>query len=357
VIILSEEMKKILKIITLNKDLDDRSAAKAMELIMSGMTTPAQIGAFLAGLRLKGEKPSEIAAFAKVMRAFSKKVSPEIPKNDIMVDTCGTGGDAIKTFNISTLSALVLAAAGVRVAKHGNRSITSTCGSADLLEGFGVNINAQPEIVKKCIEKVGIGFMFAPVFHPAMKHALGPRKELGIRTVFNILGPLTNPAEAKAQIVGIYSPDLTEKIAQTLKLLGIKRALTFHGMPGLDEFSNIGRTFVSELENGGVRNYVVQVEDFGLTKATIGDIKGGTVEKNIQISLSILNGEKSPKMDIVLMNAAAGLYVASKVDALKDGVELARDVINTGKPHEVLRNLVETSGGNKTIFEKLEDNT
>ncbi|MHA1269456.1 MAG: anthranilate phosphoribosyltransferase [Candidatus Helarchaeota archaeon] len=347
-------MKGILNLLVEKKDLEVKIAEKAMELIMSGKSTSTQIGAFLTALRMKGERPEEIAACAKIMRQFCVKITPKI-SNQILVDTCGTGGDKIKTFNISTISALILAGGDILVAKHGNRSITSTCGSADLLEGFGVKIDATPETVEKCIKNVGIGFMFAPIFHPAMKYAMTPRKELGIRTIFNILGPLTNPANAQAQILGVFSPDLTEKMTKVLKILGLQRALTFHGMPGLDEISNIGNTKISELKDGEIINYQINVKDFGLKKASIEDIKGGNLKDNLKIALNILKGEKSPRTDIVLMNASAGLYIANKIDNLKDGIEVSQEIIDSRKPIEKLKKLIEVSGGNIEKFKILEE--
>ena len=348
------EMKNILEILLAKKNLDMESAEKVMELIMSGQITQAQIGAFLVALRTKGETFQEIAAFARIMRKFCNQITPNIPKDQFLIDTCGTGGDKANTFNVSTIAALIIAGADVYVAKHGNRSVSSSCGSADLLEGFGVNISASPEIVKKCIEEAGIGFMFAPVFHPAMKHAIGPRRELGIRTVFNILGPLTNPASAHGQILGVFSPELTEKMAQTLNMLKVKKALTFHGMPGLDEISSIGKTIISELNDGKIKNYELDVSDFGIKKATLKDIDGGTLEDNLKIALNVLNGESSPKSDIVLMNSGAGLYIAGKANTMKEGIALSKEVIEKGKPLEKLKQLINVSGGDLEKFKALE---
>ena len=349
------EMKKILEELIEKKDLDKKSAENAMELIMSGNSTPAQIGAFLVALRSKGESFQEIAALARIMRKYCKQITPKIPKNEVLLDTCGTGGDKLNTFNISTIAALILAGAGIHVAKHGNRSVSSMCGSADLLEGLGVNITASPEVVQKCIEESGMGFMFAPVFHPAMKYAIGPRKELQIRTVFNILGPLTNPASAHTQILGIFSPDLTEKMAQTLKLLDVKRALTFHGMPGLDEISNLGKTIVSELNDGEIKNYQLDVPDFDVTKASIKDIEGGDLDANLKITIDILNGQQSPKADIVCINVAAGLYVTGKANNYKEGMTIAREIIEKGNPLKKLKKLIEVSGGSLEKLKILEE--
>ncbi len=349
------EMKNILELLISKKNLDVESAERVMEIIMSGNATQAQIGAFLVALRTKGESFEEIAAFARIMRNFCNQISPKIPKDQFLIDTCGTGGDKANTFNVSTIAALIIAGAGVYVAKHGNRSVSSSCGSADLLEGLGVNITASPEIVKKCIEEAGIGFMFAPVFHPAMKHAIGPRRELGIRTIFNILGPLTNPASAHGQILGVFSPELTEKMAQTLNLLNVKKAMTFHGMPGLDEISSVGKTIISELNNGNIKNYELDVSDFGIKKSTLDDIKGGTLEDNLKITLNILKGESSPKTDIVLMNSAAGLYIAGKVSSLEEGISLSKEIIEKEKPLEKLKDLVNVSGGDLDKLKTLEE--
>ncbi|MHC1592192.1 MAG: anthranilate phosphoribosyltransferase [Candidatus Helarchaeales archaeon] len=338
-----------------NEDLAESLAERSMELLMSGQVSPTQIGAFLTALKMKGENIIEIAALARIMKKFCNSIEPRVPSNVVLLDTCGTGGDSFKTFNISTLSALVLAGGGISIAKHGNRAITSACGSADLLEGFGVNITASPEIVKECIEKAGIGFMFAPVFHPAMKHVMKSRRELGFRTVFNILGPLTNPAGAKFQILGTFSPMLTEKMAGVLKQLGMERALTFYGDPGLDEISSIGRTIISELKDGEIKTYEITVSDFGLEKARISDIQGGTLEDNLRIGFSILMGEKSRKTDIVLMNSAAGFYVAGMSDSFEEGVELARQSLESGRAMKKLKELVKFSGGNIEFLEAMEE--
>ncbi|MHA1785605.1 MAG: anthranilate phosphoribosyltransferase [Candidatus Helarchaeota archaeon] len=352
---MSLEMKNILNLIITDKDLDENTAEQAMELIMSGDATLAQIGAFLVAMRKKGENFKEIAAFARVMRKFCNKITPNIPKNAFLIDTCGTGGDVLNTFNISTSAAFILASADLYVAKHGNRSVSSSCGSADLLEGLGVNINASPEIVKKCIEEAGIGFMFAPIFHPAMKHAIGPRKEIGIRTVFNILGPLTNPASAQGQILGVFSSDLTEKMARTLQVLGVQSALTFHGIAGIDEISNLGKTVFTEIKNNEITNFELDVTDFGIKKAELHDIAGGSVQENIKTALNILNGEKSAKRDIVLMNSAAGLYIANKVQDFKEGIRMSEEIIEKRTPISKLKRLIEISGGDLEKFKVLEE--
>lgn len=317
------------------KDLTREDANNAMKTIMSGGATPAQIGSFLTALRIKEETLEEISEFARVMREFASTIHPKA--KGTLVDTCGTGGDRIKTFNISTIAAFVAAGAGVPIAKHGNRSVTSKCGSADVLEELDVKIDVPPKEVERIIEKVGIGFMFAPLFHGAMKHAIGPRRELGIRTVFNVLGPLTNPANAQAQVLGVFDASLTEKLAGVLKDLGIRRALVVHGVDGLDEISNIGDTRISELRDKKVETYVLSPEDFGLKKASAKDISGGDARYNAELARRILRGEeKGPRQDIVELNAAAGIYVGEKASSIKEGIEVAREVIRKGYAHDKL---------------------
>ncbi|MDI6820191.1 MAG: anthranilate phosphoribosyltransferase [Candidatus Hodarchaeaceae archaeon] len=284
------------------KDLTDAEAEGAMKCIMSGEATPAQIGSFLTALRMKGETIAEITAFARVMREFAARINPNV--NGLLVDTCGTGGDKIKTFNISTAATFVAAGAGVVIAKHGNRSVTSRAGSADVVEALGVRIDLQPREVKRVIEGTGIGFMFAPVFHGAMKHAIGPRREMGVRTVFNVLGPLTNPAGAQAQVVGVYDVALAEKLAHVLARLGCERAMVVHGLGGLDEISTIGVTQISEVFDGGVRSYTISPEDFGIRRASPHAIAGEDAAENALTMLRVLRGEEGPKRDIVLLNAA-----------------------------------------------------
>ncbi|MHA1384071.1 MAG: anthranilate phosphoribosyltransferase [Candidatus Helarchaeota archaeon] len=346
------DMKFILNLLIDGKDLEKKQAEKAMEYIMSGNATPAQIGAFLVALRLKGENFKEVAAFASIMKKFCNNISPKY--NNILIDTCGTGGDIIKTFNISTIAAFVVAGAGIQVAKHGNRSVTSKCGSADLLEGFGVNINANPNVVEKCIES-GIGFMFAPIFHPAMKYAIGPRKEIGLRTVFNILGPLTNPANANSQLLGVFNPDITEKMANALNALGINSAFVVHGEPGIDEISTVGKTKVSELKNGEVRTYLLNPKDFAIPKAKLVDIEGGLIENNLRIAFEILNGSNSRKSDIVHLNSAVAIVLGEKSDSIREGLEVAKESIASGKAYRKLRELIKNSGGDLTRIESLDE--
>lgn len=314
-------------------------ASTVMQEIMEGNATPAQFGAFVTALRLKGETVEEIAGLARTMRAKALRVNI----NEPVVDTCGTGGDGSGTFNVSTAAAFVAAACGLKVAKHGNRAASSQCGSADVLEALGVKIDLNPDQVQKCLEKVGIGFMLAPVFHPAMKYAAAPRKEVGIRTVFNILGPLTNPAGASAQVLGVPEKELTEKMATVLKMLGCQHALVVHGEDGLDEITITGNTFVSELKEGRINNYEISPEDVGLSRAKSESLKGGSAKENAEILDCILKGEKSARRDIVLINAAAALVAGDKVKALREGIALANDAIDSGRAMQKLAELIELS--------------
>lgn len=334
-------MKEILEKLSNGEDLTPSEAGKAMNTIMSGEASDAQIKKFLLALKNKGESIEEIAAFTKVLRAHSIKVHPEAKD---MVDTCGSGGDLLDTFNISTTAAFVAAGAGVSIAKHGNRSVSSKSGSADVLEVLGVNIDLGPEQVEKCIDEVGIGFIFARKYHGAMKHVAQARKELATRTVFNILGPLISPAGVKRQIYGIYDPELTEKLARVLQETGSEHALVVHGMHGLDELSTLGETKVSELKDGAIRTYMIKPEDFGLERAVALDLKGGDPDKNAEILLSILSGEdKGPKRDIVVLNAAAAIYLSGMVQSLKEGVRIAEQSIDSNRAMETLNDLIEVS--------------
>ncbi len=329
-------MKEFIDKLVRGEDLSADEAHGSMKLVMSGGATPAQIGSFLTALRMKGETVEEISEFAKVMREFASTIRPHV--EGMLVDTCGTGGDRIKTFNVSTVSAFVVAGAGVPVAKHGNRSVTSKSGSADVLEALGVNINLPPERVEKLIETVGIGFMFAPLFHGAMKHAVGPRKELGIRTVFNILGPLTNPANADAQVVGVFAEELTDKLGGVLRNLGLKKALVVHGLDGLDEISNIGKTRITEVGRAGIEGYVVSPEDFGLKKASVKEIIGGDSAYNARLAKKILSGEeRGARLDIVLLNAGAAIYAGGAAGSIPEGVDIAREVISDGRALDKLK--------------------
>ncbi|EHP87375.1 anthranilate phosphoribosyltransferase [Methanotorris formicicus] len=330
---ITDAIKKVVEF----KDLDESEAIEVMNEIMGGKATQPQIASILTALRMKGETPVEIASFAKVMREFATKINPKVDK---LVDTCGTGGDNLNTFNISTTVAFVVAGCCVAVAKHGNRSVSSKCGSADVLEALGVNLDIPPKKVEECIEKVGIGFLFAPLYHSAMKHALPVRKEIGIRTVFNVLGPLTNPANAEYQVVGVYDGNLTEKIAEVLKLLGLKGAMVVHGS-GMDEITTTGETKISELKDGDVKTYTITPEEFGFKRANVDELKGGDAKENARILREILDGKEGAKRDIVLINAAAALYVCNEAKSLEEGIKMAEKSIDSGKAMEKLEKLVE----------------
>lgn len=317
-------------------DLTEQEAEMVMGEIMRGEATPSQIAAIITALRMKGEKVSEIAGFARSMRASALKVNS---RQNPLVDTCGTGGDSSGTFNISTLAALVMAGAGVAVAKHGNRSVSSRCGSADMLEALGVRIDLGPEEVGRCIDEIGIGFLFAQRLHPAMKHAAAVRKEIGIRTIFNILGPLTNPAGATAQLVGTYSASLAVTMAEALKLLGTGRAIVVHGHGGLDEFSTTGPNQFVYL-NSEISIHCISPEELGLRPAPIETLLGGTPRENAAIALEILNGKQGPKRDIVLFNAAAGIMVSGKADNMAAGLAIATEAIDSGKAMGKLEALI-----------------
>ncbi len=336
------DFKGIISKVVEGRDLSEEEAAQAMQAIMSGSATPAQIASFLTALRMKGERVAEIAAFARVMREFASTISPKV--NGKLVDTCGTGGDSVKSFNISTISAFVASGSGIAIAKHGNRSVTSKSGSADLLEALGVNINLTPEQVEKLIEQIGIGFMFAPIFHGAMKHAITPRKEIGIRTVFNILGPLTNPANAQAQLLGVFSQELVPTLAEVLERLGVERAMVVHGMEGLDEISICSETKVAELKNHSIEVYTISPEDFGFKRAKVEDILGGSPQENAELAKRILKGEEQgAKRDIVILNSAAAIYVAGKAKSIDSAINMAENSIDSGKALEKLNQLVEMS--------------
>ena len=303
---------------------------------MNGEATPAQFGAFVTALRLKGETVDEIVGMAKTMRA--KAIHVNI--NEPVVDTCGTGGDARGTFNISTATALVAAGARLKVAKHGNRAMSSQCGSADVLEALGVKIDLDAEGVRRCIEEVGIGFMFAPLFHPAMKYAAAPRREIGIRTVFNLIGPLTNPAGAGAQVVGVADGAMIEKMTMALEGLGCRHALVVHGESGLDEIAINGRTLVYELKDGEIESYYISPGGFGLSEASLDSIRGGTAAENAAILRNILSGNRGPQRDVVLMNAAAVMLAGDRAENMKQGFKLAEEMIDSGRAMQKLEKLV-----------------
>ena len=325
--------------LTEGRSLTQEEAVEVMNEIMEGEATPAQIAAFITALRIKGETVDEITGMAVTMRQKSLKVSTD----GLLVDTCGTGGDGQNTINVPTSAALVAAAAGVKIAKHGNRAASSACGSADVLEAHGVKVDLSPEGVKRCMEEVGFGFMFAPVFHPAMGHAAGPRREIGIRTVFNILGPLTNPASAHAQLVGVADPKLGEVMAQALGRLGTQRFMVVHGEEGLDEISIAGPTRVWELADGQVRTSTITPEEAGLTRSSIKGILGGSVEQNARLFREVLQGKGGPMLGVVLLNAAAALVVGNAAVDLKEGVEKARATVTSGAALSKLEALAKLS--------------
>ena len=333
------------------RDLTRIEAAAAMEAIMSGAATDAQIAAFLTGLRMKGETVEELIGFAQVMRQKAVRVrtrGEEVAAltgtdREMLIDTCGTGGDAAGTFNVSTATAFVVAGAGLKVAKNGNRSVSSLCGSADVVETLGISLDLTPAKVARCVDEVGIGFLYAPLLHTAMKHVMAARREMGIRTVFNMLGPLTNPAGANAQVIGVYSPTLTEPLARVLAELGTIRAFVVHGADGLDEISNTGESRVSEVREGVVRSFTVRPEDFGMPRAAITDLRGGDREQNAQLIRGLLDGEAGPKRDIVLMNSAAALVAGARARDLKDGVSRAVEAIESGAARSKLEALVSLS--------------
>jgi anthranilate phosphoribosyltransferase len=324
------------------QDLTIEESAAAMDEIMEGRALPAQTAGLLVALAMKGERPAEIVGLARTMRARATKLSRPY---DPVFDTCGTGGDRAHTFNVSTIAALLLPACGVRVAKHGNRSVSSRCGSADLFEVLGVNITASPGQVERSLDEAGIAFFFAPTFHPSMRHAAATRRELGVRTAFNLLGPLTNPAGASRQLVGVPRPELTELVARALALLGTERAWVVHGADGLDEISTTGYTKVSECRDGAVNTFYVHPSDFGVPKASPADLLGGDAAANAAIARAVLGGERGPARDIVLFNAAASLLIAGKAAAISDGIAMAAEAIDSGAAAAVLERLVTASNG------------
>lgn len=330
---------KFIKKLVEGEDLTFEEAKEAMDAVLDGGATPVQISAYLTALRMKGETIDEISGSAAMMNAKAIGIRPEV---DDYVDAVGTGGDGTNTFNISTTAAFVAAGAGVKMAKHGNRAISSKCGSVDVLEGLGVNVMITPEQVKECVEKIGIGFMFARTMNPCMKTVSGVRGELKIRTLFNILGPLSNPSNAKHQVVGVFDPNLTRTMAEVMINMGVVSGMSVSGCEnGMDELSNIGRTKVSEIKNGEILDYILSPEDVGLKTASENDIKGGDVSENIKITLDILDGKKGPRRDIVVLNAGASIYAAGIAADIKEGVRLAEEAIDSGKAKEKLEQLKE----------------
>jgi anthranilate phosphoribosyltransferase len=322
------------------ENLSVEESSEAMAAIMSGEATPAQVGALLVGLTMKGERPAEIVGLAMTMRANAVPLSRTF---DNLFDTCGTGGDRSGTFNISSAAALVAAAAGLRVAKHGNRSVSSMCGSADVYEALGVNIAAAPAVVERSLDKVGIAFFFAPTFHPSMRHAGPVRRELAVRTAFNLLGPLTNPAGTKHQLVGVPHSELTELLARSLLLLGSTRAWVVHGADGIDEMSTTGHTKISECRNGSVSTFYVHPSDFGILKADRRDLQGGDAAANAEIVREILAGEKGPRRDVVLLNAGASLFVGGKAPSVREGIARAAEAIDSGAARAKLDSMIAAS--------------
>lgn len=333
---IQEALKKVLD----KLNLKEEEMILVMTQVMEGKVEDSQLGAFLTALRMKGETVEEITGAAKVMRDKAEKIKVS---KDPIIDTCGTGGDGANTFNISTAAAFVVAGCDISVAKHGNRAVSSRSGSADVLKCLGVNIEASKLTVEKCIDQIGIGFLFAPLMHGAMKHAARVRKQLGIRTIFNLLGPLTNPAGANAQVIGIYDSSRLKQIASVLKLLGTRKAFVVHGSDGLDEITLTGETKVCELANGQISEYILKPDSFDLTACEAKDITGGTPEENADILKAILSGIKGPKRDIVLMNASAAICASDKKENLKAAMELARESIDSGSAEQKLKDLCRLS--------------
>ncbi len=348
-------IREAIQLLVDRRDLSFELAQQSMREIMAGEATPSQIAAFLTSLRMKGETVEEITALAMVMRDNAVRINPHV--NGRTVDTCGTGGDRLKTFNVSTAAALVAAGADVPVAKHGNRSVTSKCGSADVLEALGVNLNVPPLTVQRAIEQVGIGFMFAPAFHPAMKNAIVPRREIGVRTVFNILGPLTNPANANAQVLGVYDPQLVEPMAKVLQKLGTEEAMVVHGIDGLDEISTIGKTKLAWLKDGQTTSKEITPQDLNLKQARPNEISGFDVEQSARLLVNIINGREdklSTRLQMVLANAAAAIVVGGKADDLATGVEVGREAITSGKAYDKLKRLIACTNGDESKLERIE---
>ena len=320
-------LKNFIDRVIVGEHLSQSQAQEAMQVIMSGQASDIQISALLTALRIKGETSTEIAGFAQTMRDYAVKI--DCPGKEL-IDTCGTGGDKKGTFNVSTTVAFVLAGAGLTVAKHGNTGVSSSCGSADVLSALGLHVNLPPEAVAAMIKDFNIGFLYAPNFHKAMKYAAKPRKELGFRTIFNLLGPLTNPANANCQLIGVYEPALTQKIGEALQGLGVRRAMVVHSLDGMDEISTLAPTQVTEVRDGEIKSYVIDPAHYGFTGGTPADYVGGTPADNAQIIIDILKGQTGAKRDIVLINAAAALLVADKVATLEEGIEVARASIDSG---------------------------
>jgi anthranilate phosphoribosyltransferase len=350
-------IKKAIAKVVERENLTEAEMIEVMDQIMSGEATPAQTASLITALRMKGETVEEITGAARVMR--DRAIPIRVGKNvldldrdeinldlETILDTCGTGGSGTNTFNVSTTVAFVVSACGVKVAKHGNRSVSSSCGSADVLEALGVNLDVTPETVERCITEIGIGFLFAPALHGAMKHAIGPRREIGIRTIFNILGPLTNPAGAQCQVLGVYREDLTEKLAQVLKKLGCRRGFVVHGLDGMDEITLTNDTRIAEVTPEGVSSRLFSPEELGLERCTMGELRGGDAQENAAIVKAVLSGTVGPKRDIVLLNAAFSLLAAGKVAGLGEGLALAAETIDSGRAMAQLGKLIALTNNN-----------
>ena len=346
-------IKEAIAMVVEGRDLSEATMVSVMDQIMGGEATPAQIASFITALRMKGETVEEITGAARVMRARATPIRVgsvlDIDREDInidretILDTCGTGGSGTKTFNVSTTVAFIVAACGVKVAKHGNRSVSSACGSADVLERLGVNLDVPAQTVEKCIDEVGVGFLFAPALHGAMKHAIGPRKEIGIRTIFNILGPLTNPAGANRQVLGVYRDSLVPVLAKVLANLGCRRGFVVHGCDGMDEVTMTGPTHVAEINAGEVSEYTISPTDFGLQACTLADLQGGDARRNAQLVRSVLEGERGARRDIVLLNSAFALTAADVAQDLKAGFVMAAEAVDSGRALEKLAGLARIS--------------
>jgi len=333
-------IKEAIEKATMKTDLPEAEMMAAMDEIMEGVATPAQIASLITALRIKGETVEEVSGAARIMRQKATRINA---CSSTIIDTCGTGGDKLNTFNISTTAAFVTAAAGLTVAKHGNRAVSSGCGSADVLEALGVNISADQEIVEECVQQTGIGFLFAPKLHGAMKYAIGPRREIGIRTIFNMLGPLTNPAGATAQLLGVYDAKLTEMFAHVLKNMGTKKAFVVHGLDGLDEATITGETRVAELRDGIVRTYNINPVDYFGRVDSLESIRGGDPSVNAQITRDVLSGKNGPCRHVVLLNAALAIVAGEKAKDIKEGLEIATDCIDGGAAVKKLQALIEMS--------------
>jgi len=331
------DLQTAIKTVIAQRDLTSEDMVSVMEQIMTGQATPAQIGGFLVGLQMKGETITEIAAAAKVMRDLATPVSIS---GDHVVDTCGTGGDGASTFNVSTASAFVVSAAGAKVAKHGNRSMSSTSGSADVLEAAGVNLDITPEQVKHCVDSIGVGFMFAQKHHGAMKHAIGPRREMAVRTIFNLLGPLTNPAKARHQVLGVYDQKWVEPMAHVLQQLGSEHVLVVHAEDGLDEISIASPTHVAELKDGKVQCYSISPEDFGIERNDIALLAVNNAQESLAIIEAIFDGQLGPARDIVVLNSGAAIYAADLASSLAEGIEIAKTMIDNGQAKQKLHDLI-----------------